>query len=131
MKYLAVLALIILVAGCGGNSQPETDPAINIPLEQDAGEITDSGVNAPNLTAGIDIAEQSACRANMHAIAASIAMYQVEHGALPSTLEEVMGVAPVCPDGGNYQLVIEDNSWTVSCSAEPSHGSITDGINSW
>ncbi len=123
MKYFTVLFLIVLMAGCGG-SQPETDPAINIPAD----EIL-SGVNAPNLTAGIDLANQNVCRTNMLAISSAISMYQVQHGELPSSLEEVG--SSICPDGGSYRYTVSGQNWTVNCPASPAHGSVSNGTSSW
>ncbi|MCD4707858.1 MAG: hypothetical protein K8S62_08980 [Candidatus Sabulitectum sp.] len=129
MKYFAAFSLILLMTGCGG-AQPETDPAINIP----AGEVTPeedvSDVNVPNLTAGIDLANQSACRANMHAIAASVVMYQAQNGLLPATLAEV-GVPAICPDAGAYRYTVDGQSWTLDCPANPTHGSIANGVSNW
>lgn len=122
MKSLLVLSLFLLIAACG-SPQPETDPAINISIE----DITPSGVNAPNLTAGIDMANQNVCRANMLTAAASITLYKTQHSELPSS---VAGYGS-CPDGGSYEYLIEGQSWTLKCPANPSHGYIIDGTDSW
>lgn len=127
MKYYAVLSLVLLVAGCG--NQPETDPAINIPAEEVTPEVAPPDVNTPNLTAGIDLAKQNACRANMHTIAASITMYQAQHGELPSTLTEV--VPATCPEAGAYGYTVDGQNWKLECQAVPSHGFIENGNASW
>ncbi len=124
MKYFAVFSLILLMAGCGG-AQPETDPAINIPAEEAMPD-----ASAPDLTAGIDLANQNVCRANMYALAASIAMYQSQNGELPATLEEAT-VSAACPDAGAYRYVVDGQSWRLECQAEPSHGFIENGNSSW
>lgn len=130
MKYFAVLSLVLLMAGCG-NPQPETDPAINIPAEDVNLEVPASGVNVPNLTAGIDLANQNACRANMYAVAASITMYQAQHGELPATIEQAMGGSPICPDAGAYRYTIDGQNWKLECQAVPSHGFIENGGANW
>lgn len=127
MKYLFLFSFVLLVVSCG-NPQPETDPAINIPVEESATEII-SNIPTPNLMGGINLANQNVCRANMQSLATSIVMHQAQHGELPATLEEV-GSA-ICPDGGAYRYVVSGQSWTIDCPASPSHGSITDGAGSW
>lgn len=123
MKCLSALfILLILLVGCG--NQPETDPAINIPADEVRG-------SAPDLTAGIDRANQEVCRANMQTAASSIAMYFAQNGELPATLEEATGVPMFCPDGGEYTFTAEDGSWRVECPGEPSHGAVEDGIPIW
>ncbi len=125
MKYMLVLSLFLLIAACG-SPQPETDPAINISAE-DIAPGTASGVNIPNFNAPIDLTKQNVCRTNMQSAAAFIVMYQAQHSELPSVFEEALS----CPEAGTYEYSVEGNSWTISCPAHPSHGSITDGTKSW
>lgn len=124
MKYLILFSLILLIASCG-NSQPETDPAINIPV----GETVAPALHTPNLMGGINLADQNICRTNMQSHATSIVMYQAQHGELPATIEEIGSAT--CPDGGEYRYAVNGQSWTIDCPASPSHGSITDGACSW
>lgn len=125
MKYLVVLAFVLFWAGCGG-SQPETDPAINIPVEEEAiGE-----VNVPDLNAPINLANENVCHVNMQTAATSIVMYQAQHGNIPATLAEA-GAVSVCPEGGSYIYTVEGQSWKLECAATPSHGFIENGSSSW
>ncbi len=130
MKYFAFLVLAVLVTGCGGNSQPETDPAINSPSGETALENTPSGFTTTNLTGGINRANQEVCRTNMLTAAASISMYQAQYGSPPETLAEA-GVHAVCPEAGTFRYTVDGQSWALDCPANPSHGSIRDGVSSW
>lgn len=124
MKCLLALSLFLLLIGCGGN-QPQTDPAINISAE----EI--ETVNAPDLTAGIDRANQEVCRTNMQMAASNIVMYQAQNGTLPGSLSEASSVPARCPEGGEYIYTVENGSWKLECPANPSHGFIENGTASW
>jgi len=128
MKYFAFLLLAVAVSGCGGN-QPDTDPAINIPVET-AMENTSSGLNVSNITGGINRANQEVCRTNMLTVSASISMYQAQHGTLPETLAEA-GIYATCPEAGAFRYSVEGQNWTLDCSANPSHGSMRNGVSSW
>ncbi len=123
MKYFIIPLLIVLMSGCG-SSQPETDPAINIPVDE-----VISGIAVPDLGAGIDLADQNVCRVNMLAVSTSITMYQVQHGELPSSLEEISRSG--CPDAGAYRYTLTGQSWKLECLAVPSHGFIENGNTSW
>jgi len=124
MKYLILFSFVLIVAGCGGNSQPETDPAINIPVDE-----VISGIAVPDLGAGIDLADQNVCRVNMLAVSTSITMYQVQHGEFPSSLEEISRSG--CPDAGAYGYTLTGQSWKLECLSVPSHGFIENGNTSW
>ena len=124
MKWFAVSTIAMLIFACG-SPQPETDPAINIP-----GDAIDA-IATPNLTAGVDLAEQSACRANMQTASTSIIMVQAQSGSLPQTLGEALSVPISCPDGGSYTFTVEGDSWRLECPANQSHGHIVDGLSSW
>ncbi len=127
MKHLFLFSFVLLFVSCG-NPQPDTDPAINIPVEESAAEII-SDIPTPNLTGGINLANQNVCRVNMQSHATSIVIYQAQHGEFPATIEEI-GSA-ICPDGGAYRYVLNGQSWTIDCPSSPSHGSITNGACSW
>ncbi len=124
MKWFTVAASIMLFAGCG-SPQPETDPAINIPGD------AIQAIATPDLTSGIDLAEQNACRANMQTVSASITMVQAQTGTVPATLEEALSVPVSCPEGGSYTYTVEGDSWRLECPAHPSHGYIESGRASW
>jgi hypothetical protein len=128
MKYFVFFVLTVLIAGCGGN-QPDTDPAINLPGET-AMENTPSGLHAPNFTGGIDRANQEVCRTNMLIASASISMYQVQHETLPETLAEA-GIYATCPEAGAFRYTVDGQNWTLECPADPSHGSLQNGVSSW
>ena len=123
MKWFAVLASALLLFACG-SPQPETDPAINIPGD------AIQAIATPDLTSGINLAEQNACRANMQTASASITMVQAQTGAVPATLGEALNV-PICPDGGSYIYTVEGDSWRLECPSHPSHGFIESGRASW
>ncbi|OPX31493.1 MAG: hypothetical protein B1H09_02775 [Gemmatimonadaceae bacterium 4484_173] len=129
MKYFVFFVLAVLVAGCGGN-QPDTDPAINLPSGETAMENTPSGLNAPNITGGINRANQEVCRTNMLTASASISMYQAQHGTLPETLAEA-GIYAICPEAGEFRYNVDGQNWTLECPADPSHGSVHNGVSSW
>lgn len=120
MKHATgLMILLFLFAGCG--QQPETDPAINIPS---------STVNTPDITSGIETANENVCRANMQTVAAGIMMYQAENGSLPEDLDQ-LSVPAVCPDGGKYLYTVEGSVWQLSCPADPCHGSMVNGTPDW
>ena len=125
MKYIILFSLVLLTASCG-NSQPDTDPAINIPVDDPV-----QNAFVPDLTAGIDLADQNVCRTNMQVAASAIAIYQAQYGELPATLEETSSGSVVCPHGGRFLYAVEGQSWTVTCPADIPHGSITDGACDW
>ena len=132
MKYLFTAILILFLTGCG--AQPETDPAINISSDFiDAAEEeieSGNGVNAPDLNAPINLANQNICRTNMQTAAGMITMYMAQHNQPPETFEE-SGANVSCPEGFAYDYSTDGNRWTIECKAHPSHGSITDGIPNW
>jgi hypothetical protein len=125
MKFYAVLSVLVLLTGCGGGPEPETDPAINIP----AGEIID-GIRTPDLTAGIDRANEEVCRVNMQTAAGCVVLYQAQSGLLPATLTEA-GVSAVCPDAGQYRYTPNGSNWKLECPATPSHGFVENSDPSW
>lgn len=115
--------LIMLVLACG--EKPETDPAINIPGD------AIQAIATPDLTSGINLAEQNACRVNMQTASASIAMVQAQTGEIPQTLGEALSIPISCSEGGSYTYTVEGDSWKLECPAHPSHGCIEDGRASW
>ena len=124
MKCLLVSFLFLLLIGCGGN-QPGTDPAINISAE----ELETS--SAPDLTAGIDRANQEVCRTNMQMAASNIVIYQAQNGTLPGSMGEASSIPVCCPEGGEYTYTVESGNWKLECPAHPSHGFIENGTSSW
>lgn len=124
MKLLLPALLLVFLLGCG-NNQPETDPAINIP----ASAIETAG--APDLTAGIDLANQEVCRVNMQTASSNIVMYQAQNGTLPGSLGEASSIPAACPGGGVLEYTAEGSSWRIECPANPSHGFIENGVRSW
>lgn len=124
MKCLLASILFLFLLGCGGN-QPDTDPAINISAEEV------ETANAPDLTAGIDRANQEVCRANMQIAASNVVMYQAQNGTLPESMDEASSVPVQCPEGGEYIYTVENGSWKIECPASASHGFIENGTSSW
>jgi hypothetical protein len=124
MKCLLASFLFLFLIGCGGK-QPETDPSINIPAEEV------ETVNAPDLTAGIDRANQEVCRTNMQMAASNILMFQAQNAVLPESMGEASSVPVQCPEGGEYIYTVENGSWKIECPANPSHGFIENGTASW
>jgi hypothetical protein len=124
MKCLTAFVLFVFLCGCGGN-RPETDPAINI----SASEVRSGSV--PDLTAGIDRANQEVCRANMQIASSSITLYQAQHGILPGSMSEASSVPVRCPEGGEYIYTVENGSWKLECPESPSHGFVENGIPGW
>lgn len=122
MKYLMILCLAVLLAGCG--EKPAAEP------ENDVSAEDVQTVNAPNLTAGIDMANQEVCRTNMLTASSSIVMFQAQTGNLPSSLEEA-GISMSCPEHGRYIFTVEGNGWRLECPGTPSHGCIENGQVSW
>ncbi|PIE53568.1 hypothetical protein CSA37_00995 [Candidatus Fermentibacteria bacterium] len=123
MKHLAVFALLLLLLGCG--EKPDTDPAINIPED----EIENAAV--PDLDAGVDLARQNACRANLQTASTQVIMYISQHEGPPETLDEALSVPISCPEGGSYQYIADRDSWKIQCPAAHSHGYIENGLTSW
>jgi hypothetical protein len=128
MKYFVLFSVAVLVVGCGGN-QPDTDPAISLPVET-AMETASSGLGVPNLTGGINMANQEVCRTNMLTASASITMYIAQHGTPPETLDEA-GVHANCPEASAFRYTVDGQNWSLECQADLSHGSVRNGVISW
>lgn len=90
---VALLALAILAAGCGG----ENESAGN----------TGAGVQpAENTPPGQ--AESAACAANRRAISSAVQQYQAMEGRPPTSIQQLvpgyLQTVPTCPSGGTYTL---------------------------
>jgi len=123
MKYTLLAVLFLLLTGCGDRS--ETDAGANIPSD------SSRTVSAPDITAGIDMANQEVCRANMQTASSSIIMIQAQTSSLPLSLDEAVSIPSGCPEHGRYVYTVDGNSWRLECPGSPSHGYIQDGQTSW
>ncbi|OFW58002.1 MAG: hypothetical protein A2W01_10750 [Candidatus Solincola sediminis] len=103
MRYciigLVVVSLMLLVAGCGGNSAEQLTNPTEGPIAQ---------------------ADSAACAANRKVIGSSIQQYSAIEGNPATSLQQLvpkyLQSIPACPGGGSYSL----QGGSVYCSI---HGS--------
>ncbi len=68
----------------------------------------------------------SVCLENLRIIQAALSVYRMKEGTYPSSVDGLEGyltTSPVCPLGGSYDWVLNDDTYHIRCSAQHTPGS--------
>ncbi len=96
-----------------------------------------SAIAIPKFRDVTENSKKAACRANMRTIASQETIYFMNHFHYTSMLSELEMTRVICPSGEPYDLVayeyggVQNTAFTITCTFDPSHGEIDNGIASW